>query len=101
MAKKCMVAREKRRAKAATGAINARRSLKAIICGEDVDFDKKQAAIMALSRRARDESPSRQTKRCMLCGRPHGVYRKFRLCRMCLRMAVMKGWLPGVSKASW
>jgi small subunit ribosomal protein S14 len=29
------------------------------------------------------------------------VYRKFGLCRICLRMMVHQGEVPGVTKASW
>lgn len=39
--------------------------------------------------------------RCNRCGRPHSVYRKFGLCRVCLRELANKGDLPGVRKASW
>lgn len=39
--------------------------------------------------------------RCERCGRPHSVYRKFKLCRICLRELAYKGQLPGVKKASW
>ncbi|HEX2063368.1 MAG TPA: type Z 30S ribosomal protein S14 [Acidimicrobiales bacterium] len=39
--------------------------------------------------------------RCMRCGRPRGVFRKFGLCRICLRELTHAGDLPGVSKASW
>jgi small subunit ribosomal protein S14 len=35
------------------------------------------------------------------CGRPHSVYRKFKLCRCCLRDLAYKGQIPGVTKASW
>ncbi|NNN10354.1 MAG: type Z 30S ribosomal protein S14 [Acidimicrobiaceae bacterium] len=39
--------------------------------------------------------------RCQRCGRPHAVYRKFGLCRICLRVMVHQGEIPGVTKASW
>lgn len=39
--------------------------------------------------------------RCQRCGRPHSVYRKFGLCRICLREMALTGQLPGVSKSSW
>ena len=39
--------------------------------------------------------------RCQRCGRPHSVYRKFGLCRICLREMALGGQLPGVSKSSW
>jgi small subunit ribosomal protein S14 len=39
--------------------------------------------------------------RCQLCGRPRSVYRKFGLCRICLREQAHKGNVPGMTKASW
>jgi small subunit ribosomal protein S14 len=39
--------------------------------------------------------------RCNRCGRPHSVYRKFGLCRVCLRELAHAGELPGVTKSSW
>ena len=35
------------------------------------------------------------------CGRPHSVYRKFGLCRICVRQMAHAGELPGVTKSSW
>lgn len=39
--------------------------------------------------------------RCKRCGRPHGVLRKFQLCRICFRELANKGQIPGVKKSSW
>ena len=39
--------------------------------------------------------------RCSKCGRPKAVYRKFGLCRVCLRDLAHAGQLPGVTKSSW
>ena len=39
--------------------------------------------------------------RCRRCGRPRAVFRKFGLCRICLRELVHAGEIPGVTKASW
>ena len=44
---------------------------------------------------------NRKYSSCTRCGRPHSVYRKFGLCRVCLRELASKGELPGVTKASW
>jgi len=38
--------------------------------------------------------------RCQRCGRPRAVYRKFGLCRICVRQLALSGELPGVTKAS-
>ena len=44
---------------------------------------------------------TRKHSRCQRCGRPHSVYRKFGLCRVCFRELASKGELPGIRKASW
>lgn len=43
----------------------------------------------------------RNYNRCALCGRPHGYYRKFDICRICLRNFAMRGEIPGLKKSSW
>ncbi|MCL5044404.1 MAG: type Z 30S ribosomal protein S14 [Deltaproteobacteria bacterium] len=43
----------------------------------------------------------RQHNRCPLCGRSRGFFRRFRMCRLCLRKLALEGSLPGVVKASW
>ena len=39
--------------------------------------------------------------RCQRCGRPKAVYRKFGLCRICLREVAHEGYVPGLTKSSW
>lgn len=43
----------------------------------------------------------RHRNRCKVCGRPRGYYRKFELCRICLRNMALAGEIPGVTKSSW
>lgn len=43
----------------------------------------------------------RHRNRCRVCGRPRGYYRKFELCRICLRKFALSGDIPGVTKSSW
>jgi len=43
----------------------------------------------------------RAVSRCNRCGRPRAFYRKFGLCRVCVRELASRGELPGVRKASW
>ncbi len=43
----------------------------------------------------------REYSRCERCGRPHGVIRKFGLCRICFRELANQGKIPGVKKSSW
>nr|WP_224746866.1 type Z 30S ribosomal protein S14 [Pelovirga terrestris] len=43
----------------------------------------------------------RQYNRCPICGRPRAYYRKFDMCRICLRKLASEGKIPGVVKSSW
>jgi len=43
----------------------------------------------------------RNYNRCPICGRPRAYYRKFDMCRICLRNLSLKGEIPGVIKSSW
>jgi small subunit ribosomal protein S14 len=44
---------------------------------------------------------TRAYSRCNRCGRPRAVYRKFGLCRICLRDLAHEGFIPGMTKSSW
>ena len=43
----------------------------------------------------------RNYTRCNRCGRPRSVYKKFGLCRICLRELAHEGVIPGMTKSSW
>ena len=43
----------------------------------------------------------RQYNRCPQCGRPRAFFRRFNLCRLCLRDLARRGQIPGLTKASW
>jgi len=89
MAKKSMIAREKKRTKLASRYQAKREALKATIASEESSYDEKMVAVVALAKLPRDSSPSRGRNRCRITGRPHGVYRKFGLSRTKLREAAM------------
>ncbi len=101
MAKKSMIAREAKRTKLVAQYAEKRAALKAIIAKPTSSYEEVMAAVDSLQKLPRNSSPARQRRRCVLTGRPHGVYRKFGLARTQLREAVMRGDVPGVSKASW
>lgn len=101
MAKKSMKARESKRAKLANKYAAKRTVLKQIILSVTSSFADKEAAAISLQKLPRDSSACRARNRCSLTGRPHGYYRKFGLSRNMLRAAVMRGDVPGVTKASW
>lgn len=44
---------------------------------------------------------TRAYTRCQFCGRPRAVYKKFGICRICLRDMALRGEIPGMRKASW
>ena len=43
----------------------------------------------------------RNYTRCNKCGRPRAVFKKFGLCRICLRELAHQGAIPGMTKSSW
>ena len=96
-----MKAREAKRAKIVAKYAVKRAALKATIVSPNSSDEEKWAAQTALQKLPRDASPIRQRRRCQITGRPHGVYRKFGLCRNQLRQAAMRGDVPGLVKASW
>ena len=101
MAKKSMIAREAKRTATVKKYAAKRAELKAIISDVNASDDEKWTAQINLQKLPRDANPVRQQRRCQVTGRPHGVYRKFGLCRNKLREAAMRGDVPGLVKASW
>ena len=101
MAKKSMIARDRKRTETAARFNAKRAALKAVINDRGASAEQIDAALLQMQKLARDASPTRQQRRCRVSGRPHAVYRKFGLARMKLREAVMRGDVPGVVKASW
>ena len=101
MAKKSMIAREKKRARMVAKYAGQRAALKAVLKDAHASDDEKWEAQIALQKLPRDASPVRQQRRCQVTGRPHAVYRKFGLCRNKLREAAMRGDVPGLVKSSW
>src|SRR3982751_2768837 len=101
MAKTCMVNREVKRTKLAKRHAAKRADLKKTLNSQTASYEDKMEASAKLQKLPRDSSPARQRNRCVLTGRPRGVYRKFGLGRNKLREATMRGDVPGLRKASW
>ncbi len=101
MAKTSMIARENKRSKLVAKYAAKRAELKAVINSTTASNEEKWDAQVKLQKLPRDASPTRQRNRCQVTGRPHGVFRKFGLCRNKLREHAMKGDVPGLTKASW
>lgn len=96
-----MIQRELKRTKLVARFTVKRKSLKATIKSSTTSFEEKMAAVDSLQKLPRDSSEVRHRNRCRITGRPHGVYRKFGLCRNKIREAAMRGDIPGLVKASW
>jgi len=101
MAKRSILAREKKRTDTVAKFAVKRAAIKAILNDVNASDDEKWEAQVKLQKMPRDASPVRQQNRCRITGRPHGVYRKFGMCRHKLREAAMRGDVPGLTKASW
>ncbi len=59
----------------------------------------KKALVIKAARPAKYKT--RAYSRCNRCGRPRSVYKKFGLCRICLRELAHEGVIPGMTKSSW
>ena len=59
----------------------------------------KKSLVVKQSRKQRYKV--RAYSRCNRCGRPRAVFRKFGLCRICLRELAHNGSIPGMTKSSW
>ena len=101
MAKVSMIERELKRSKTVARFAEKRAQLKAIISNVNASDEDRWDAQVKLQKLPRDASPVRQRNRCRVTGRPHGVYRKFGLCRNKLRESAMRGEIPGLVKSSW
>ncbi len=89
MAKKSMIARDKKRAKMIEKYAAKRAELKAA-----GDYD-------ALALLPKNSSPTRKKNRCAETGRPRGYMRRFGLSRIAFREHASKGEIPGITKSSW
>lgn len=89
MAKKSVIAREKKRERTVAKYAKKRAELKA--AGD----------YQALDKLPKNASPVRLHNRCQLTGRPRGYMRKFGISRVTFREMASDGKIPGVTKASW
>jgi small subunit ribosomal protein S14 len=78
-----------------------RELLKALARDESAPSEERFNARLKLAKLPRNSSPVRVRNRCLLTGRPRGVYRKFQLSRIALRDLASTGHIPGMVKSSW
>jgi len=101
MAKVSMKQRELKREKLVAKYAAKRAELKAVIRNPETPDEERWEAQQKLQKLPRNSSPVRLRNRCQVTGRPHGVLRKFKLSRIKLREAGMRGDVPGLTKSSW
>ncbi len=89
MARKSLIARERKRERLVQRYAEKRAQLKA-----DGDY-------IGLDKLPRNSSKVRLHNRCKITGRPKGYMRKFGICRVTFREMASEGKIPGVTKASW
>ena len=76
-------------------------ALKAQAADKSLDDTERLMARLKLAELPRNANPTRVRNRCATTGRPRAYYRKFGLCRICVREMAHAGELPGVTKSSW
>lgn len=101
MAKKSVIARQKKREKLVRLNWERRAELRKKAKDIRLNEEDRETARTALNKMRRDTSFTRLKNRCQLTGRPHGYLRKFKMSRICLRELAGQGMVPGVIKASW
>ena len=89
MARKSLIARERKRAKLVAKYADLRKQLK-----EEGRWDE-------LDKLPRNSNPIRLHNRCKLSGRPKGYMPMFGISRVAFRKMANEGKIPGVRKASW
>jgi small subunit ribosomal protein S14 len=89
MARKAIIAREKKRERLVAKYADLRAELKA-----KGDYE-------ALDKLPKNSSKVRLHNRCQLTGRPKGYMRQFGISRVTFREMAVKGLIPGITKASW
>ena len=101
MARKACIEKQKRREKLVALKFEKRAALKKIIKSHETSLEEKEAAIAKIEKLPKNSSPIRLRNRCLLTGRARGVYRKFKLSRLCFRELALDARLPGIVKSSW
>ena len=101
MAKLSSINKNERRKKLVKKYAGRYAKLKAMAKDQSLDETERLIARLKLAEIPRNGNPTRVRNRCMVTGRPRGVYRKFKLGRVMLRQLATRGMIPGVVKSSW
>lgn len=101
MARKSLVAKQKRRERLVKLKWDRRQELKKIVKDINKSDEERLAAQISLDKLPKNSSPTRLRNRCQFTGRSRGYLRKFKMSRLCFREMANQGLIPGVIKASW
>jgi small subunit ribosomal protein S14 len=101
MAKKSQVLRDQKRVRLIAKHADKRAGLRKRLNDPEVSMEEKLEIQEEFAKLPRNSCPTRLTRRCVLTGRSHAVYRKFGLSRIMLREMTLRGELPGMKKSSW
>ena len=101
MSKVALINRDLKKRKTVKKFAAYRAEILAVIKDTSISDEERLSARIKLQMLPRNASPVRLRNRCMLTGRPRGVYSKFGLGRSKLREIAMSGEIPGMIKASW
>ena len=101
MAKVSAVNKNNKRIKLSEKFYKQRLKLKKIIMDKKLPLDERFVAQQKLSNLPRNSAKTRVMNRCLITGRPHGVYRKLKISRIALRDLGLHGLIPGMTKSSW
>ena len=78
-----------------------RNSIRKLRNNKSISIEERFETQMILSKIPRNSNKVRIKNRCILSGRGIGIYRKFKLSRICIRKLASECKLPGVTKSSW
>ncbi len=80
---------------------NQRIALKTIQNSSLINFKNQYLASLQLSNLKYTAFPNKIRNRCILTGRPRGIYNFFKISRIMIKDLASQGLLPGIKKASW
>ena len=75
-------------------------SLKTLQSSSLIDFENRFSASLQLSKLKPSGFPNKIRNRCILTGRPRGVYNYFKISRIMIKDLASRGLLTGIKKAS-
>lgn len=101
MARKSLVAKQKRRERLVKSKWDRRQMLKKIVKNPNKTDEERLEARNNLNKLPKNSSPTRLRNRCQFTGRARGFLRKFKMSRLCFREMANQGLIPGIIKASW